>query len=85
MLIASQTLPLVAIAPLVVLWFGFGLLPKILLVALVTFFPMMVALVEGFEATEKEIGQMLAPWGQGAGVSSGWRGCLRRCPISSPA
>ena len=51
--------------PLVVLWFGFGLLPKILLVALVTFFPMMVALVEGYAATEKEIAQMLAAMGAG--------------------
>lgn len=64
-LIASQTLPLVAIAPLVVLWFGFGLLPKILLVALVTFFPMMVALVEGYASTSKEIAEMLAAMGAG--------------------
>jgi ABC-type nitrate/sulfonate/bicarbonate transport system permease component len=61
--IASQTLPLVAIAPLVVLWFGFGLLPKILLVALVTFFPMLVALVEGYAATEPEIEELLGSMG----------------------
>ena len=61
--IISQTLPLVAIAPLVVLWFGFGLLPKILLVALVTFFPMLVALVDGYEATEAELEQLLASMG----------------------
>ena len=36
---ASQTIPIVAIAPLFVLWFGFGLLPKVLVVVLVTFFP----------------------------------------------
>ncbi|MEP6565479.1 MAG: ABC transporter permease [Mesorhizobium sp.] len=64
-LIVSQTLPLIAIAPLVVLWFGFGLMPKIVLVALVTFFPMLVALVEGYKATEKEIGQMLRAMGAG--------------------
>lgn len=63
--IVSQTLPLVAIAPLVVLWFGFGLAPKIMLVALVTFFPMLVALVEGYESTEAEIGQMLRAMGAG--------------------
>jgi len=63
--IVSQTLPLVAIAPLVVLWFGFGLAPKILLVALVTFFPMLVALVQGYEATEIEISQMLQSMGAG--------------------
>ncbi|AGS23667.1 ABC transporter permease [Rhizobium etli] len=57
--IASQTLPLVAIAPLVVLWFGFGLLPKILLVALVTFFPLLVALLQGYEATDRDIAELL--------------------------
>ena len=61
--VISQTLPLVAIAPLVVLWFGFGLLPKILLVALVTFFPMLVALVDGYESTEAEIERLLRAMG----------------------
>lgn len=63
--VISQTLPLVAIAPLVVLWFGFGLMPKVLLVALVTFFPMLVALVDGYEATEPEIERLLASMGAG--------------------
>jgi len=61
--IVSQTLPLVAIAPLVVLWFGFGLAPKIMLVALVTFFPMLVALVQGYESTEPEIELLLHSMG----------------------
>lgn len=61
--IVSQTLPLVAIAPLVVLWFGFGLLPKILLVALVTFFPMLVALLQGYASTEPEIEALLRSMG----------------------
>ena len=61
--VISQTLPLVAIAPLVVLWFGFGLMPKILLVALVTFFPMLVALVDGYDATQPEIERLLASMG----------------------
>lgn len=66
--IVSQTLPLVAIAPLVVLWFGFGLLPKIMLVALVTFFPMLVALVQGYRATDAEIALLLRSMG-----ASRWR------------
>lgn len=61
--IISQTLPLVAIAPLVVLWFGFGLTPKILLVALVTFFPMLVALAQGYEATDRDISALLNSMG----------------------
>lgn len=61
--VISQTLPLVAIAPLVVLWFGFGLTPKILLVALVTFFPMLVALVDGYQSTDRDISALLASMG----------------------
>jgi ABC-type nitrate/sulfonate/bicarbonate transport system permease component len=78
--IISQTLPLVAIAPLVVLWFGFGLMPKILLVALVTFFPMLVALAEGYRSTEKEIEDLLASMG-----ASRWRRFrLARLPSALP-
>jgi len=61
--VVSQTLPLVAIAPLVVLWFGFDLTPKILLVALVTFFPMLVALVDGYASTDPEIEALLRSMG----------------------
>jgi ABC-type nitrate/sulfonate/bicarbonate transport system permease component len=61
--VISQTLPLVAIAPLVVLWFGFGLTPKIMLVALVTFFPMLVALAKGYEATDRDIEALLVSMG----------------------
>ena len=48
LLVASQTIPIVAIAPLFVIWFGFGLLPKVVIVVLVTFFPVTVALLDGF-------------------------------------
>jgi len=61
--IISQTLPLVAIAPLIVLWFGFGLTPKVMLVALVTFFPMLVALVQGYAATDDDIEALLVSMG----------------------
>jgi ABC-type nitrate/sulfonate/bicarbonate transport system permease component len=62
-LVISQTLPLVAIAPLIVLWFGFGLTPKIMLVALVTFFPMLVALAQGYDAIDRDIEALLASMG----------------------
>ena len=61
--IITQTLPLVAIAPLIVLWFGFGLTPKIVLVALVTFFPMLVALVQGYDSTDRDIEALMASMG----------------------
>ena len=64
-LIVSQTLPLIALAPLVVLWFGFGLLPKVLLVAFVTFFPMVVGLLRGFDAADAEAERLLRTMGAG--------------------
>lgn len=54
LLVGSQTVPVVAIAPLVVLWFGFGVLPKILLVALYTFFPITVGVIGGIAQTPRE-------------------------------
>jgi ABC-type nitrate/sulfonate/bicarbonate transport system permease component len=61
--VISQTLPMIAIAPLVVLWFGFGLTPKIMLVAVVTFFPMLIALLQGYASTADEIEQLVASMG----------------------
>lgn len=50
----SQTVPAIAIAPLLVLWFGYGLLPKIILIVLVTFFPVAVSLVQGFRSVDPD-------------------------------
>ncbi|HZQ35662.1 MAG TPA: ABC transporter permease, partial [Dehalococcoidia bacterium] len=62
-LIASQTVPIVALAPLLVLWFGYGALPKILVVALVCFFPMVIALVHGFAETEPDLVRLYRSFG----------------------
>lgn len=51
----SQTIPTVAIAPLLVLWLGYGMLPKILLVALTTFFPITVSLASGFRSVDPDV------------------------------
>lgn len=63
LLVASQTLPVVAIAPLLIIWFGFGLLPKVLVIALVTFFPVAVGLIEGFAATDRSATALLRSMG----------------------
>jgi ABC-type nitrate/sulfonate/bicarbonate transport system permease component len=64
-LVATQTLPIIAIAPLMVLWFGFSLTPKVLLVALVTFFPITVAFAEGFASSEPGAEALLRSMGAG--------------------
>lgn len=61
--VVSQTLPIIAIAPLVIIWFGFGLLPKIVVIALATFFPMAIGLIEGFAATDADAGALLRSMG----------------------
>ncbi|MGO1975117.1 MAG: ABC transporter permease [Propionibacteriaceae bacterium] len=68
LLIMTQTLPLIALAPLVVLWFGFGLLPKILLVAFVTFFPMVVGFLRGFASGDPEAEHLLRSMGASRGT-----------------
>lgn len=58
-LVSSQTIPIVAIAPLVIIWFGFGLLPKVLVVAFYTFFPIVVGLAQGLASTDEEAMNLL--------------------------
>lgn len=63
LLVGSQTLPIIAIAPLMIIWFGFGLLPKVLLIVLTTFFPVTIGLIEGFASADRETGRLLASMG----------------------
>lgn len=63
--VVSQTVPLIALAPLMILWFGFGLLPKVLLVVLVTFFPMLVSLLSGYARASSDHLDLLASMGAG--------------------
>ncbi len=53
-IVASQTVPIIALAPLVLVWWGFGLLPKVILVALFSFFPITVGLVQGLASANPD-------------------------------
>ena len=53
--IVSQTIPIIILVPLLVMWFGFDKLPKIIVVILVCFFPIVVNLLEGLESIDKDM------------------------------
>ena len=63
LLVVSQTIPVVALAPLFLVWFGFGLAPKVLVVVLVTFFPIVVALLDGLRSSSSEAADLLRSYG----------------------
>jgi NitT/TauT family transport system permease protein len=78
-LVALQTLPKVAIAPLFVIWFGYGLTSKIVITALVCFFPVLVSVIAGFHATDRDQLDMMKAFG-----ASEWQTLLRlRVPSAS--
>ena len=54
LIVLSQTVPTIAIAPLLVLWLGYDMLPKIVLIVLTTYFPIAVGLLEGFQSVDKD-------------------------------
>lgn len=59
LLVASQSVPVVAVAPVLVIYLGFGLAPKVLIVALVCFFPVTVNALDGFSAVDPEYRRMM--------------------------
>ena len=67
LIILTQTIPTVAIAPLLVLWFGYEMMPKILLVILTTFFPITVSLLTGFRSADEDLIRLLTSMGAGRG------------------
>ena len=80
MLVVSQTLPIIVIAPVFVIWFGFDMLPKLLLVALATFFPVAVSLCAGFAAADGEAMRLLRSMG-----ASRWQAFVKvRVPGAMP-
>ena len=64
-LIASQSVPLIALAPILVVALGYGLLPKLIIVCLICFFPIVVNTVDGLKRTDPEMRELLRSFGAG--------------------
>jgi len=62
-LVMSQTIPKVAIAPILVVWLGFGLLPKIAVVFMISFFPIIVSTVVGLKSVESDMVDLVRSMG----------------------
>ena len=65
LLVFLQIVPKIAVAPLFIIWFGFGLMPKVLLVFLLSFFPVVVAATTAFASIEPEILELARSTGAG--------------------
>jgi putative hydroxymethylpyrimidine transport system permease protein len=59
LVVASQTIPIVVIAPILIVWFGYGITPKIVIVALICFFPITVNALDGLRSVDPEAVKMM--------------------------
>jgi putative hydroxymethylpyrimidine transport system permease protein len=59
LLIGSQAVPVVVIAPVLLIWLGFGLAPKLVVIALVSFFPVVVTTLAGFAAVDQDLMKLM--------------------------
>lgn len=59
LIIASQTIPILVIAPILIVWFGYGITPKVVIIALVCFFPLTINALDGLRAVEPEALKMM--------------------------
>ena len=62
-LVVSQTIPIIALAPLFAMWFGYGTLPKVIVVVLVCFFPIVISLMDGLDSVDKDMVNLLKSMG----------------------
>jgi putative hydroxymethylpyrimidine transport system permease protein len=65
LLVASQAIPIVILAPVLVVWLGFGVLPKLIVIALVCFFPIVVTTLSGFESVDPDLIKLLTSFDAG--------------------
>ena len=65
LIVLTQTVPTVAIAPLLVLWFGYEMTPKVILIVITTFFPIAVGLLNGFKSADQDSINLLRAMGAG--------------------
>lgn len=65
LLVFSQSIPKVAVAPLFVVWFGFGIVPKVIAAFLLGFFPVVVSTVQGFKSVEPDVIDLARSMGAG--------------------
>jgi ABC-type nitrate/sulfonate/bicarbonate transport system permease component len=63
LLVCSQTIPIPIIAPLLVVWFGYELTPKIVIVALVCFFPIVVPTLDALDRTDADLRKLMRSFG----------------------
>ena len=61
--VASQTIPTTALAPLFVLWFGYGIWSKVLVTVLITFFPIVITVYDGLQSARIEMAELLLTYG----------------------
>jgi ABC-type nitrate/sulfonate/bicarbonate transport system permease component len=80
-LVASQTVQVLAIAPLLIIWFGFGLLPKVIVVVLVCFFPLAISTADGLASADPDLIALLRAMGATRGQI--WR--MVRLPAALPS
>lgn len=81
LLVVSQTVPIITVAPLIIIWLGYGLLPKVVVAALVCFFPLTVSITGGMRGTDPDLADLMKVMG-----ASRWQVIrLARLPSALPS
>ena len=86
LLVASQTIPIIVIAPILVVWFGFDMGPKLAIIALICFFPITVNTLDGLRSVDPDLIKMMRTLGaEPPPDPAAGRGARRRSPSRSAA